>query len=59
MRAHRSPDRADAFYRRYAEDRRLLPWLAGLVVLVLAGLLLAHDWLHGAGWTLSWLRGIL
>jgi len=57
--AQQSLDRADVFYRRYADDRRLLPWLGVLVVLVLTGLLIAHDWLHGAGWTLAWFRAVL
>lgn len=54
-RAPASAHSADAFYRRYAEGRRLLPRLGVLVLLVGAGLLIAHDWLHGAGITLGWL----
>jgi hypothetical protein len=58
MRANRLLIQADAFYRRYAKGRRLLPRLAILVVLVGAGLLIAHDWLHGTGVTLGWLRAL-
>ena len=52
MSAGRHPGAVPDYLARYAAERHLPRRLAVLFALVVAGLLIAHDWLFGAGWLL-------